>query len=130
MAPEVSEDPECSNILIRSTLESDMYSLGMSMFEIITGQDPFANMDDVASIRTHVQRNGRPTASELETSPLLRYLSLINECWKQRPEDRVTVQGVRLKLAQIDVPASTSESRSAERLSPADVRVPPPLKFD
>lgn len=123
MAPEISEDPECSNIIIRSTLESDVYSLGMTMFEIITGQDPFADMDDASSVRTHVQRNGRPiTPSGLDTSPLLRYLPLVEECWKQRPEDRVTIQGARLKLAEIDSPSPASEPADPEPPSPADVR--------
>lgn len=127
MAPEVSEDPQCLNTIVRSTLESDVYSLGMAMFEAITGQDPFTDFDDVSSIRTHVQRNGRPTTpSELENSSLLRYLPLIDECWKQRPEDRVTIQDMRLKLAKIDSPSLTPEPSTMQRLSSADVRVPSP----
>jgi hypothetical protein len=124
MAPEVSEDPQCSNVIVRSTLESDVYSLGMTMFEII--QDPFADMDDVGSIRTHVQRNGRPaTPSELENSPLLRYLPLIDECWKQRPEDRVTIQGVILKLAQINSSTLAPQPSSTKCFSTHDVRFSP-----
>lgn len=127
MAPEVSEDPQCLNVIVRSTLESDVYSLGMTIFEIIAGQDPFADMDDVGSIRTHVQRNGRPaTPLELEGSPLLRYVPLIDECWKQRPEDRVTIQGVTIKLAQIDSSTLTPQPPNVKRFSSHDVRFPTP----
>lgn len=113
MAPEISEDPESSNVLVRSTLEGDIYALGMTMFEVITGQDPFADMDDISAVRTHVQRNGRPIPpAEFDQNPLSRYLPLIEDCWKQRPEDRITIQELRSRLAQIDVPTSVPPSPS------------------
>lgn len=111
MAPEISEDPESSNVLFRSSLEGDIYAVGATIFEIITGQDPFADMEDVSAIRTHVQRNGRPTPpADFDQNPLARYMPLVEECWKQRPEDRITIQELRSRLAQIDGSASVPAS--------------------
>ncbi|KAF8311155.1 kinase-like protein, partial [Clavulina sp. PMI_390] len=120
-APEISEDPDSSNSLVRSSLPSDIYSLGMTVFELMTELDPFSDMDDVVAIRTHVQRNGRPALPDgfaEKQAARAKYMALCEECWKQRPEDRATIEEVRKKLAEINAPPPPPPPASAIPATP------------
>lgn len=112
------------NTIFRPTLASDIYSLAMTLFEIVTSSDPFSELvlpdeQDVnpSSIRMYVQRNGRPEFPEAvkEDPNRAKYIDLIEECWSQRPEDRITISMVREKLGKIDALESMPPSPAGSR---------------
>jgi hypothetical protein len=83
----------------RPTKESDLHGLGMVIYEVLSGQIPFATDRDSAVIRKVLEgeRPGRPQGEEgkLFTDDIWSTLKL---CWKHRPRDRINAGTVLLRL--------------------------------
>jgi serine/threonine protein kinase len=82
MAPEIIPE-ETFN-----TKQSDIYSLGMVLWELITQKIPFAGIDKV-------ELEKKKTKNEHEVIPIdcpLLFKELISACWKNKPEERPTAQ--------------------------------------
>lgn len=78
--------------------QSDVYSFGMTVLEIITGRPPFINRRQESSVIFdvyHGRRPPRPANSEL-TDPLW---ALIQSCWHQDPKQRPNISAVGFWLA-------------------------------
>ena len=77
------------------TKQSDCYALGMVIYEVFSGQVPFAPFSHYAVMRRVVngERPQRPSGIEGAwfTDDLWR---LLNGCWAIRPEDRPSVSAV------------------------------------
>lgn len=83
MAPEVAE----SNVY---GLEADIFSFGMMLYELVTGQVPFQGMQStriLAGILTGMRPPLEPVP-EGACHTILR--SVLSACWAENPEDRPT----------------------------------------
>jgi len=99
MSPELL-DPERFDLKgSRPTKQSDCYALGMVIYEVLSGQTPFAPSTAPVVIRVVLEgeRPSRPQGEEGElfTDAIWRVLEL---CWKPRPSDRTSVNAVLLSL--------------------------------
>merc|ERR1712048_1239054 len=78
MAPECIEGSE-------PTCESDIYSLAITIWEIITGDTPYANIDAVDTAIHVLVGNQRPVLYEYFPKELKNLLQIM---WKKEPKDR------------------------------------------
>ncbi|GES94385.1 kinase-like domain-containing protein [Rhizophagus clarus] len=79
------------------TAKADIYSFGMIMYFITTGNQPFANYDDYYSLAKEVKYNNfRPKIKDLEISE--SYIKLIKKCWASNPDDRPTINDIKEEI--------------------------------
>jgi len=95
MGPELL-DPESFGLGgVRPTKASDCYALGMVIYEVLSGQEPFGHLGNHVLIRRILdgERPGRPQGEEgiLFTDSIWGVLEL---CWRSQPHDRISVTGV------------------------------------
>ena len=86
------------------TAEADVYSLGMTIYEVISGSIPYAGMREpiiVTKIITgaHPKRPYEHIPSQVNHGDLL--WALLVSCWTRTPEDRPTSAEVRDRMARI-----------------------------
>jgi serine/threonine protein kinase len=83
----------------RPTKESDRYALGMVIYEVLSGQVPFAPYDVSAAVVKIAagERPKRPRGEEGRpfTDDIWGTLGL---CWKHQPHDRISASAVLLCL--------------------------------
>ncbi|KIL59844.1 hypothetical protein M378DRAFT_969629 [Amanita muscaria Koide BX008] len=79
MAPELIEGD-----VIVLTIATDIYAFGMTVYEILSRQSPFAVANDVAVI-SKVIKGQRPERIESCSDEIW---SIITRCWAQEPENR------------------------------------------
>ena len=95
MSPELLDPGRFGLRKSRSTKESDCYTLGMVMYEVLSGQPPFAPYKSAAVIWKVLdgQRPDRPQGEEgkLFTDAIWQVLQL---CWKQEPKERANARTV------------------------------------
>ncbi|KAG8790683.1 hypothetical protein FRC12_011303 [Ceratobasidium sp. 428] len=98
MAPELyTENPQ-------RTRKADVYAMGMTMLEIITGDVPFREIQSGHMIGFAVVNQQRtPDVSELNTGSLeaTLLLAILQACWKYEPKDRPTARKVALVMKGI-----------------------------
>jgi len=95
MAPELL-DPLCFDLeKICPTKASDCYALGMVIYEVLSGQIPFAPHITPVVIRKVLEREypERPQGEDgkLFTEDIWRMLEL---CWKYQPKERATANAI------------------------------------
>ncbi|GBB99295.1 hypothetical protein RclHR1_34780001, partial [Rhizophagus clarus] len=74
-----------------------IYSFGMIMYFIATGNQPFANYDDYYSLAKEVKYNNfRPKIKDLEISE--SYIKLIKKCWASNPDDRPIINDIKEEI--------------------------------
>jgi len=83
------------------TKESDYYALGMVIFEVLSGQHPFAD-DQWFVIMLKVTQGKHPERPEnpLFTDDLWK---ILEQCWSPKPKDRPTSQDVLKFLEQAQI---------------------------
>ena len=119
MSPELL-DPELFGLKkSQPTKESDCYALGMLIYEVLSGQTPFAPSKLPAVIRMVLdgQRPERPQGEEgkLFTDAVWRVLQL---CWKQKPKERINAKTVLSRLEE--TPSSSRPSHSMDGIVETD----------
>ena len=99
MSPELLDPERFGMKGSRPTKQSDCYALGMVVYEVLSGQTPFAPSTAPVVIRMILEgeRPGRPEGEGgvLFTDAIWGVLEL---CWKPRPRDRASVKTVLLSL--------------------------------
>ncbi|KAJ3781707.1 kinase-like domain-containing protein [Lentinula aff. detonsa] len=99
LAPEVM-DPHStkssSKFDCHTTTMSDVYSFGMTMLEVYTGQVPFSHRRFYAGVVLDVLRGIRPRRPNAESSASLtdEIWCIIQSCWTQDPSQRPTMESI------------------------------------
>ncbi|CAE6444362.1 unnamed protein product [Rhizoctonia solani] len=98
------------------TVEGDIYALGMTILEVITGEVPYHGVRDVALClkiikSEYPKRPERHISSQNERGNLL--WSLLMDCWAYEPHLRPTATSIQDKMKRI---AGESESSSIDTL--------------
>ncbi|KAG8708284.1 hypothetical protein FRC08_018980 [Ceratobasidium sp. 394] len=87
-APEILDERE-----VKQSKEADVYALGMTILEIITGKVPYSHINNiVALIKAIAIKNETPKRSEERIPSNSEHgdalWSLLQSCWKFEPEER------------------------------------------
>lgn len=118
MSPELLDPGRFGFEKGRPTKESDCYALGMVIYEVLSGHEPFAPSPLPLVIWKVLEdeRPGRPEGEEgkLFTDAIWDALEL---CWKRQPNDRPRVKTVLLCLEGIP---SLSRQSSCNRVAETD----------
>lgn len=95
MSPELFDQDQTNPEGTRPTKQSDCYALGMVIYEVLSGQAPFAQFHPGMAMLKVLQgeRPGRPNGLEGTrlTDDLWRTLNL---CWEAQPQRRPSVEAV------------------------------------
>ncbi|KAG1896439.1 kinase-like domain-containing protein, partial [Suillus fuscotomentosus] len=86
MAPELLIEREDGS-QVRPSEQSDMYSFGGIMLQVLTNKAPYYHLTNDATIILCIAKSQRPSRSRY---PKLRerYWQFIEECWSTNPRDR------------------------------------------
>ncbi|KAF8606704.1 kinase-like protein [Ceratobasidium sp. AG-I] len=88
MAKESDVNNDAQPKLCKAT---DIYALGMTMLEILTGKRPFKELDKDVAVILALDKGNRPRRPKriLEQSPRgALFWDILQKCWAQTPEDR------------------------------------------
>ncbi|GES90140.1 kinase-like domain-containing protein [Rhizophagus clarus] len=88
------------------TFASDIYSIAMIMWEISSGQPPFANYEDNYDFAMDIVNGMRPKITS-DTPP--KYKELMEQCWDADPRKRPDITTVKNKIKEINIKPSTSK---------------------
>ena len=80
-----------------TTKESDIYALGITMWEVITGQEPYGDMAPVDTA-VHVKVKGRRPQSFAHIPEQIQ--NLMRKCWHKEREQRPTADVVVAELTK------------------------------
>ncbi|RIB11726.1 kinase-like domain-containing protein [Gigaspora rosea] len=95
-------DPQCLKECIhKPDKKSDIYNLGVVLWEISSGQPPFRSFENGFIITIHVFKGGREKPVE-GTPP--QYEQIYKQCWDEEPIKRPDIALVLETLQQISVP--------------------------
>jgi serine/threonine protein kinase len=99
MSPELLDPERFGLDVSRPTKESDLYALGMVVYEVLSGQAPFVLSTVPVVIRMVLDGElpGRPQGEEggLFTDAIW---GVLEHCWKPQRRDRPSVEAVLLAL--------------------------------
>ncbi|KAJ8582136.1 kinase-like protein [Rhizopogon salebrosus TDB-379] len=79
-APEFFEDPENEDSLPPPKPETDIYSIGCIMLQVMTGRTPYADVPSVHQVTVSIiqgRKPGRPSSPHIEDS----FWDFIQKCW-------------------------------------------------
>lgn len=111
--------PECFKRGDNFTAQSDIYAYGVILWELVTGQRPFATINDEntreLTERINDNRRGEVISSQMPTV----YTNIIKACWKIEPDKRPPLSDIIHQLEQyVPRPASPSaEDRYQEGIN-------------
>jgi hypothetical protein len=115
MSPELFNTDELDPKGSRPTKQSDCYALGMVIYEVLSGQVPFAPSHSYAVMRKVIEgeRPGRPHGPEGArfTDDLWQTLSW---CWAAEPQSRPSVATVLERLEHVSRTPDTPSQQSDE----------------
>jgi hypothetical protein len=121
MSPELLDPGRIGLKKSRPTKESDCYALGMVVYEVLSGQIPFAPSGAPVVIWKVLEgkRPGRPQGEEgkLFTDAIWGVLEL---CWKPQPSDRTSAKAVLLRLEGNPYPLRPSSNVGGDAETDSD----------
>ncbi|KAI4325411.1 hypothetical protein MLD38_030814 [Melastoma candidum] len=100
MAPEVIEHRPYDN-------KADVFSFGIVLWELLTGEIPYAYMSPLQAAVGVVQKGLRPMIPE-NASPSL--IELLRRCWQQNPDERPSFSEILDNLKQISKEVNADKS--------------------
>jgi serine/threonine-protein kinase len=106
---------------------SDLYSAGVVLYELLTGEVPFNGESDLAILRKHVEEAPRPP-SKIASEVPPRLEAVVLRALEKQPERRwPDASAMRAALASYDTPAGQPLAAAATRpfLLPSKVILPP-----
>ncbi|CAI2168675.1 11182_t:CDS:2 [Funneliformis geosporum] len=83
------------------TFESDIYSIGMLMWEISSGKQPFVGLEHNYDLVMKIMNGMRP---KIVPGTPLEYANLMTQCWDADPLKRSDIDTLNDKIAEILVP--------------------------
>jgi len=119
MSPELLYPEQFDLIDSRPTKESDCYALGMVMYEVLSGQKPFARCRDPAVIRKVIdgERPSRPQGA-VGAWFVDDVWRMAEQCWESRPEHRpnakIVLQGLEQVLERFQPPSRAEEDTGTD----------------
>ncbi|KAF9643888.1 kinase-like protein, partial [Thelephora ganbajun] len=109
MSPELLDPERFGLKKRRPTRESDCYALGMVIYEILSGQVPFATYGPFGTL-TKILRGENPKRPRGEGEKLFTddIWEVVELCWKREPGDRASAKDVLQRLGGILSPSRPS----------------------
>jgi serine/threonine protein kinase len=107
---------------------SDIYSLGVVLFEMLTGRVPFPDADSVSVARAHLN-DFAPPPSQLNPKVPLKVDMVVERALSKSPAARYTTAAAfasDLESAYLDVTGASIETSAPEFSDLADASVTPP----
>lgn len=95
-APEILKDITESG-KFEPTQKSDIYSFGMILYEILTGQTPFQEFDSPDLLREKIIFGLRPPTDSIFDP----FIPIIERCWDPDPDKRPTANEISSKIYEI-----------------------------
>ena len=119
MSPELLNPIRFGLTESRPTKESDCYALGMVIYEVLSGQVPFALVQRQAPAAMKVIDGERPERPRGEEGKLITdaIWEVLEHCWKDQPSDRPTVEAVLQSLG--GVPSRTPQHNGLQNPLPS-----------
>ncbi|TDL26204.1 kinase-like protein [Rickenella mellea] len=84
---------------------SDIFSFGMTILELITGEQPFSNIRRTPEVLIKMQNKERPIRPYGPNAPMMaarglddNMWDLLNQCWTHEPENRPTIERILAQL--------------------------------
>ena len=91
MAPEIVQDP-------RGSIQTDIYALGVTMFEMFTGKFPYISDDKKEIVKMHIN-NPFPSIRKINPNVPIEFEKIINKCCEKNPKKRYkNVNELRLDI--------------------------------
>ncbi|CAE6538134.1 unnamed protein product [Rhizoctonia solani] len=102
MAPELLDQSSDKH-----TIKSDIYALGMTLLQIMTGKLPYAGQPDYTvphEVLVKRSRPGRPDFNGILAGQTAKdeLWCLLNQCWTYEPESRPTAMEVKETLVELN----------------------------
>ena len=104
MAPELLAPTKPGSASFRPTKPADIYALGMVMFEVLSGCQPFDERKWTTSeILVHAVSGEQPAKPDNAEQAGFGHgiWELVKECWRQEPTGRPTIDQVLLHLTRV-----------------------------
>ncbi|GBC17256.2 kinase-like domain-containing protein [Rhizophagus irregularis DAOM 181602=DAOM 197198] len=110
-------DPKTFNNDYRLNEKSDIYSIGVIMWQISSGRQPFENLEHDVSLILAIQGGKR---EEIVVGTPIVYSDLYAKCWKYEPNERPNIHELFSSLKLISLQENhklyTSETREKSNL--------------
>ncbi|CAB4442409.1 unnamed protein product [Rhizophagus irregularis] len=93
------------------TFKSDIYSIGMLMWEVSSGQPPFINYEHDYDLAMNIVNGIRP---KIVSGTPLEYKNLMKQCWDADPSKRPDIVTLQEKMVEVNL---SYQSKSNESLT-------------
>eukprot|EP00742_Colponemidia_sp_Colp-10_P008943 GILJ01009717.1.p1 GENE.GILJ01009717.1~~GILJ01009717.1.p1 ORF type:complete len:625 (-),score=66.37 GILJ01009717.1:106-1980(-) len=103
----------------RPTMASDVYSIGMVIWEIWTGSQPFVNVETNEGIISMVIRGIRPELPDDMPQPLA---ALVADCWLECAADRPTANAIVQAIEEMEFVSSSLQQQRVKDVTRRSVR--------
>ncbi|RGB24703.1 kinase-like domain-containing protein [Rhizophagus diaphanus] len=83
-----------------TTFKSDIYSIGMLMWEISSGQPPFINYEHNYDLAMNIVNGIRP---KIVSGTPLEYKNLMIQCWDANPSNRPDIKTLKKRIRELNL---------------------------